>query len=142
MVSPKLSPSKQRKNCMHCVWDTMMGGFGALSSKFSPNVRKLGVTFDSQLKFDKHIDNVVKTSFYQLCLLAKVKPFLSRHNLEKAIHASRLDYCNALYVCISQSFLSCLQLVQNAADHLLTNKTRQENITPIFFLSPLASRIL
>ena len=60
--------------------------------------------------------------------------FLSRHNLEKAIQAlicSRLDYCNALYVGISQSSLSRLQLVQNAAARLLTNTNRHVQITPV-----------
>lgn len=42
----------------------------------------------------------------------------------------RLDYCNALYVLVSQAFLSCLQLVQNAAAHLLTG-SKQEHILPI-----------
>lgn len=70
-------------------------------------------------------DNVVKTSFYQLLLLVKVKHFLSRHNLEKVIHAlltSSLDYSNVLYVGVSQSSLS-LQLY---AAHPLTNKTRRD----------------
>ena len=49
--------------------------------------RYLGVTFDSHLRFDKQINNVVRTSFFQLRLLAKVKRILSRHDLEKAIHA-------------------------------------------------------
>ena len=102
--------------------DTVSADFGTL--KLSSTVRNLGVTFDSHLKFDKQISNVVRTSFFQLRLLAKVKIFLSRHDLEKAIHAlisSRLDYCNALYVGVSQSSLSRLQLVQNAAARLLTN---------------------
>lgn len=113
--------------------DTVTTGFSALSASFSPTVRNLGVIFDSYLKFDKQIDNVVKTSFYQLCLLAKVKSFLSRHDLERAIHSSRLDYCNALYVGTSQSSLSRLQLVQNAAAHLLTSTSRREHITPVLY---------
>ena len=92
------------------------------------------MVFDSHLNFDKQTDNLVRTSFFQLRLLAKVKMFLSRHDLEKAIHAlisSRLDYCNALYVGVSQSSLSGLQLVQNAAARLLTNTNRREHITPV-----------
>ncbi|KAK0145058.1 hypothetical protein N1851_016060 [Merluccius polli] len=112
----------------------MYCGFGTLSSKLSSTVRNLGVTFDSHLRFDKQINNVVRTSFFQLRLLAKVKMFLSRHDLEKATHAlihSRLDYCNALYASVSQSSLSRLQLVRNAAAHLLTNTNRRVHITPV-----------
>lgn len=36
----------------------------------------LGVIFDSTLTFDKRMNAVVKSSFFQLWLLAKVKPFL------------------------------------------------------------------
>ncbi len=94
------------------------------------------MTFDSSLKFDKQIDSVVKAIFFPLRLLAKIKPFLNRSDLEKAIHAfisSRLDYCNAFYVSVSQSSLSRLQLVQNAAARLLTNTRKREHITPILY---------
>lgn len=114
--------------------DTGTAGFGTLFPTLSQNVRNLGVFFDSDLKFDKQINSVVRTSFFQLRLLAKVKMFLSHRNLEMAIHAlisSRLDYCNALYVGVSQASLGRLQLVQNAAARLLTSTNRREHITPV-----------
>ena len=114
--------------------NTVTADFSTLSSKLSSTVRNLGVTFDGHLRFDKQINNVVRTSFFQLRLLAKVKMFLSRHDLDKAIHAlisSRLDYCNALYVGVSQTSLSRLQLVQNAVARLLTNTNRRMHITPV-----------
>ena len=83
---------------------------------------------------DKHISSVVKTSFFQLRLLAKVKPYLPRQQLEIAIHAfisTRLDYCNSLYTGLDQSSLRRLQLVQNAAARLLTSTRRREHITPV-----------
>ncbi len=55
-------------------------------------------------------------------MLAKVKTFLSFKHFEIAIHAfisSRIDYCNSLYLGINTS-ISRLQMVQNAAAHLLT----------------------
>lgn len=92
------------------------------------------MTFDCGMKFDTQISNVVKISFFQLRLLSKVKPFLTRHDLEKALHAfisSRLDYCNALYIGLSQTSLSHLQLVQNAAARFLTSTSRRAHITPV-----------
>ncbi len=50
-------------------------------------VKNVGVWFDRELKFDKQINNVVKSCFFNLRLLAKVKPFLSATDLEKLIHA-------------------------------------------------------
>ncbi len=89
---------------------------GDLSSYVSPCAKNLGVLFDSGLKFNKQINSVVKSCFYNLRRLAKVKPFLSLKNFEIVIHSfitSRLDYClQNLY----------LQMVQNAAaskfDHI------------------------
>ncbi|XP_032366676.1 LOW QUALITY PROTEIN: uncharacterized protein LOC116685831 [Etheostoma spectabile] len=107
---------------------------GTLAPLFKSHVKNLGVTFDNGLKFDKQISSVVSASFFQLRLLAKVQSFLSRQDLEKAIHAfisSRLDYCNALYVGLSQSSISRLQLVQNAAARFLTSTSRREHITPV-----------
>ncbi len=43
----------------------------------------------------------------------------------------RLDYRNSLYTKINQSFLSCLQLVQNAAARFLTSAKKREHITSI-----------
>ena len=107
---------------------------GTLAPFFKSHVKNLGVIFDNRLKFDKQISSVVSTSIFQLRLLAKVKSFLSRQDLEKAIHAfisSRLDYCNALYVGLSHSSISRLQLVQKAAARFLTGTSRREHITPV-----------
>ncbi len=75
-------------------------------------------------------------AFFNLRLLAKVKPFLSAIDLEKLIHAfifSRLDYCNTIYIGVNQTALARLQVVQNAAARLLTGTRKHEHITPILF---------
>jgi len=54
--------------------------------------------------------------------------------MESVMHAfisSRLDYCNALYLGVSQSLLSRLQLVQNAAARMLTGTRKREHISPV-----------
>ncbi len=107
---------------------------GDLSSYVSPCVKNLGVLFDSGLKFDKQINSVVKSCFYHLRHLAKVKPFLSLKNFEIVIHAfitSRLDYCNSLYYGANQSSIGRLQMVQNAAARLLTGSCKFDRISPI-----------
>jgi len=104
---------------------------GDLRSYVSPCV---GVLFDSGLKFDKQIHSVVKSCFYHLRHLAKVKPFLSLKNFEIVIHAfitSRLDYCNSLDYGANQSSIGRLQVVQNAAARLLTGNRKFDHISPI-----------
>ena len=97
-------------------------------------VSNLGVKLDNALKLDKQISAVVSSSFYHLRLLSQIKPVLSFIDLERVIHAfisTRLDYCNALYAGLNQGTISRLQLVQNAAAHLLTGTRRRDHITPV-----------
>lgn len=98
--------------------DTFDYDLGDLVSYVKPSVKNLGVIIDSALKFDKKINSVVKSSFFQLRLLSKAKSFLSFPEFERVIHAfmsSRLDYCNSLYIGINQSNINRHQMVQNAA---------------------------
>lgn len=89
---------------------------------------------DSDFKLDSQIRTVIKSSFFQLRQLAKIKPVLLRQHFETVIHAFitiRLDYCNALYVGGSGSSVARLQMVENAATHLLTGTCKHEHISPI-----------
>lgn len=108
--------------------------WGRLSAFRSSRVRNLGVILDESLNFDKQISSVISSSFYQLRLLSKVKPFLNHKTLEMAVNAfisSRLDYCNSLYCGISKTQIARLQLVQNAAARFLSNSRKSDHITPI-----------
>lgn len=101
---------------------------GPLSTHLKPVISDLG------FKLDHQIAAVVKSSFFHLRKLAKVKHFLLQQHFETVIHAfvtTRLDYCNALYMGISKKSLARLQLVQNAAARLLTGSRKREHITPI-----------
>ncbi|KAI2648195.1 putative RNA-directed DNA polymerase from transposon BS [Labeo rohita] len=116
------------------VPNTHHGNSSVLFSSVKSCVKNLGVLFDSALKFDRQINLVVKSCFYQLRALAKVKTFLSFKHFETAIHAFisfRLDYCNSLYLGINSSSISRLQMVQNAAARLLTGVRKHEHITSV-----------
>ncbi len=67
-------------------------------------------------------------------VISKLKSILSFRDLETIIHAfvsSRIDYCNSVYIGITQGQLSRLQLVQNAAARFLTRTKKRERITPV-----------
>ena len=84
----------------------LASSLGPLAPYIRSHARNLGVIVDGAFKLDKQVSSVVKASFFQLRLLAKVKPYLSQKDLEKVINAfitSRLDYCNSLYVGIDQA---------------------------------------
>ncbi len=106
---------------------------GTLSPFRTHKVQHLDIICDSALKLAKQINAVVKMSFFQLRLISKIKPFLSRKVLEKFIHVfifSRLDYCNSLYYGVHDKSLDRLQLIQNAAARLLTRPRKNKHITP------------
>ncbi len=97
-------------------------------------IKSLGVFWDQCLKFDKQINEVISSRFFQLRLLSKMTSFLSVKTLEIANHAlitTRLDYCNSLYLCISKSSIARLQLVQNAAAKFLKRQRKFDHVTPI-----------
>ncbi len=97
-------------------------------------IKNLGVFWDQGLKFDKQINAVISSCFFQLRLLSKIKSFLSLKTLEIAIYAlitTRLDYCNSLYLGISKSSIARLQLVQNAAARFLKGQRKFDHVTPI-----------
>ncbi len=97
-------------------------------------VKNLGVFFDSEIRFDRQVNSVVKTSFFLLRKLSKLKSIVSYKDLEIVLHAfisTRLDYCNALYLGMSESLVARLQYVQKAAAIILANTKKRDHITPV-----------
>jgi len=96
-------------------------------------VRNLGVTFDAQLTMRNHVDNVVRSCFFQLRQLRSVRRSLTHEALHTLIHAfiaSRVDYCNALLYGVADRVIRRLQSVLHAAARLITGIRCCEHITP------------
>lgn len=80
-----------------------------------------------------------KPSFFQFCLLAKIKLFFGFKDFGKVINAlikTRIEFCNSLHKGIDDSSLHYLQMVQNAAAQLLEQKHEwaQIPVINIFYL--------
>uniref|UniRef100_A0A3Q3C7D3 Reverse transcriptase domain-containing protein n=1 Tax=Haplochromis burtoni TaxID=8153 RepID=A0A3Q3C7D3_HAPBU len=108
----------------------------SLKSFCKPEIVNLGFKMDPEFKLESQIGLVVRSSFFHLRQLAKIKHFLTRQQFETVIHAFvtvRLDYCNSLDFGVSRSSVFRLQLVQNAAARLLTGTRRYEHITPVLY---------
>jgi len=74
----------------------------------SPQARNLAVIFDSTLSLESHIHHFIKTSFFHLCNVAKIRPSLTPSSAERLIHAfisSQMDYCNSLHLGISSTYI-------------------------------------
>jgi len=102
----------------------------------STTVRNLGVILDSTLSFNDHISKVVKTAFFHLRNISRIRSSLSQQDAETIIHAfvtSQLDYCNSLLYGLSAKNIKRLQYVQNSAARLITHTRKNEHITPILY---------
>lgn len=112
---------------------TIKQHLGDLSLSAKIKLRNLGVIFDEAMSLDHH-SKLVKNCFFQLRNIAKLRPMVSKNELEMIIHAfvsSRLDYCNSLFTCLNKKELARLQYVQNSAARLLTSINRRSHITPV-----------
>ncbi|MEJ4599689.1 hypothetical protein SJ928_14005 [Enterococcus faecium] len=97
-------------------------------------VRNLGVIFDEDLSLNSHVKQVTKSAFFHLRNIRKIRNILTQEDAEKLVHAfvtSRLDYCNALFSCCTNSLVKNLQLVQNAAAPVLTRTGSRDHISPV-----------
>uniref|UniRef100_A0A3B1IDG0 Reverse transcriptase domain-containing protein n=1 Tax=Astyanax mexicanus TaxID=7994 RepID=A0A3B1IDG0_ASTMX len=100
----------------------------------SPLVRNLGIYLDPTLSFKSHINHIVKTSFFHLRNIARLRPTLPTPAAETLIHAfitSRLDYCNSILYGLPSTALQKLQYVQNSAARMLTRSPIRQHITPV-----------
>ncbi len=97
-------------------------------------VRNLGVILETDLSFSSHVKAVTKSAYYHLKNIARIRCFVSSHDLEKLVHAfitSRVDYCNGLLTGLPKKTIRQLQLIQNAAARILTRTRKSEHITPV-----------
>src|SRR5713226_3932125 len=61
--------------------------------------RNLGVIFDENLDFKKHISSICRSSFFQIRQLRQIRLCLDKNSaiiLANSIVHSKLDYCNSL----------------------------------------------
>ncbi len=96
-------------------------------------VRNLEVILETDLSFSSHVKAVTKSAYYHLKNIARIRCFVSSHDLEKLVHAfitSRVDYCN-LKSLLPEKTIKHLQFIQNTAARILTRTRKYEHITPV-----------
>jgi len=96
-------------------------------------VRDRGVTFDSELSMQNHVNKVAGTCFYHFRRLKQVRKLLGPDVAAKLIASlmsSRLDYCNAVLAGLPRSTIAPLQRVQNAAAHLVVHRGPCDHVAP------------
>ena len=106
-----------------------------LGNQVSPaqSVRNLGVVFDYNFTFSNHVSQVIKSTRVQARDLYRIRPLLDLNTsvlLANALVSSRLDYCNLLFLSLTDFELRRLQLVQNSLCRVVTHSSKFSHITP------------
>jgi len=94
----------------------------------------LGVTLDAHLTFNEHVNNTCRAAFYHLRALRHIRSSLTDEMAQTvacAVVHSRLDYCNSLYVGMSDTNFAKLQRVQNSLARIITSTRKHDHIFPV-----------
>ena len=95
----------------------------------SDSVRNLGVIFDSDFSFHKHVSNniICKSCFYHIRDLRRIRrhiPLSTAKTISNFLISSRLDYSNSLINNIAKHDLSKLKRVQNCLARVVLRAPR------------------
>ena len=90
----------------------------------------LGVIFDSDLNFKKHISSICRSSFFQIRELRQIRSSLDRTSaiiLANSLVHSKIDYCNSLLFQLPTTSIIRLQRVQNSLARVICNATKRQS---------------
>ena len=106
---------------------------GGCCIRFSSTVKNLGLTLDTNLNFDAHVNLIVSHCYKLLRDIGRIRSLLSQKQAEALVHSvisSRLDYCNSVFYGINKGTLDKLQKLQNAAARLIARQKKRKSIRP------------
>ena len=107
-----------------------------LGNQVSPaqRVRNRGVVFDSNFNLSNHVSQVIKSTRVHARDLYRICPLLDLNTsvlLANALVSSRLDYCNSLFLSLTDFELRRLQLVQNSLFRVVTHSSKFSHISQL-----------
>ena len=91
------------------------------------------MVFDSNFSFSDHVSQVIKSTRVHARDLYRIHPLLDLNTsvlLANALGSSRLDYCNSLFLSLTDFELRRLQLVQNSLCRVVTRSSTYSHIIP------------
>ena len=100
----------------------------------SGSVKILGVTIDSNLTYDKHVELVCQSCNYHIRALRHIRHMLPLHVANQvacSIVSSRLDYCNSLLANTSAHNTGKLQRIQNNLARIVFNSPARASASPL-----------
>ena len=115
--------------------------------KPSPNVRNLGVIFDSHMSMTKQVNSIVSSVNLQLRNIRRIQHHLdmdTKHHVVRALILSRLDFGNSLLYGLKSQDLRRLQSLQHKAAKLIFSVPRRSDPRPLMnnlHWLPISNRI-
>ena len=100
----------------------------------SDSVHNLGVIFDIDFSFHKHVSNICKSCFYHIRDLRRIRhhiPLSTAKTISNSLISSCLDYCNSLINNIAKQDLSKLQRAQNCLARVVLRTPRFSPSLPL-----------
>jgi len=97
------------------------------------SARNLGVIFDSELSFSKHISSISKSCFSHIRDLRRIRSSINKSTaitIATSLIHSKLDYCNSLFLNLPSRDLNKLQTILNSAARAITRTPKYHHITP------------
>ena len=94
----------------------------------SSHAKNIGAIFDSTMTMSRHINAVVKSGFYHLRNIAKVRNVLILNTTRILTHAfiiSKIDYYNSLLYGLPKQLIDKLQHLLNAAARVITEARKK-----------------
>ena len=99
----------------------------------SPSCKDLGVIFDSHLSFNDHIDYLSSSLLGKLCQMNRVGQLFTEDVLSFILNClvfCKLFYYSTVWSGATQQNIRKLQLLQNFAARILTDKRKYDHISP------------
>ena len=93
---------------------------------------KVSGTLEWCFNFSNHVSQVIKSTRVQTRDLYRIRPLLDLNTsvlLANTLVSNGLDYCNSLFLSLTDSELRRLQLVQNSLCRLVTRSSKFSHIT-------------
>ena len=113
----------------------------------SETVKSLGVTIDSSLSFDQHVNNMCKSAHFHIRALRHIRKCITTDDAKSvaaAMVSARLDYCNLMLHGTSKQNVNKLQRIQNMLARTVVQARKYDHVSPILVelhWLPIAARI-
>mgnify|MGYP002716484922 CR=1 FL=1 len=101
----------------------------------SDNVTNLGLAINKHLSWNDHINNICKKAYGSLHSLYRLKHFLPepvKASLVQTLVISHLDYCDTVYIDLTEVQSKRIQRIQNACVRFVHNARRYDHLTDYY----------